>query len=783
MGIPIALLLLMFQYHNYLYKAYGFERDVSQVVGVGATKEWLVFMEMEIKHCIRTKQMPHYPWADLVGLIRCMTLGPEPPMQCYVHKRRWKVHVGCHNRYRMYIQIHQRKSSNSHIKYRNTDSLIFNALVHGVFNINVTFLHFLMSDEFGMYPPQNDCSGSPVIFKTEANGHPFDYCGVYYPWSMYFAKNRVSLKLDLRTENTDVPGDVHVVIEIGVVDKHIFLDKYDIYTGLMTWSGFKVQWYRINVEMLYRVKIHAFFVYERKSEAIIYDGPNANMPKISNHKYQSNETITSSTFQIFVVHVSKGSMETSTLIFKAFRDKPIILKPPQQMFLRNNSGCGVKSTKTWMCTYHIFAPVGTHSSLKVKSLDIIGPFRNMYVSAGVAIYNVINQNRSLVAHWHMSIDSDYKEFVITSTENELYMTVFAYSPFAVLSYHFSIESGICIGRFIGKFMRPSLLIKPLCSRSSLPIQEREQCFVQINLTRECLVVQLIFLPFEFPLSKRLLLSLVFVYEETVHIWKDYVGPLDKMPAYSCRIYGEFNSYQGQIFWKPVREIIGTVDDINCRSASNSIMNIIKIDANKCLLPCQAANIPLVTVGGNDTFCDICMYEWIHKGQSYSLNYLPSYGSIKFERLYDNLIFPEICIVSLARSFYTGHEYCYYSSHTALTFSEPRKITAKIYNADVWRIEKFPISNHYHYDHTFLFVSENPVFVRFGAYEYILKYSLLNDFGLGNWSMSSYECNMLGAQLLTIFDRRELNFIIKNIMIPFTIDQVFIGMQRQVRKSR
>ena len=230
-------------------------------------------------------------------------------------------------------------------------------------------------------------------------------------------------------------------------------------------------------------------------------------------------------------------------------------------------------------------------------------------------------------------------------------------------------------------------------------------------------------------------------------------------------------------------MIGTVEDINCKTASNLIMNIIKIDANICLVPCQAANIPLVTVSGNNTLCDLCMYEWIHKAQSYSGNYVPSYGSIKFERLYDDLFSSEICIVSLARSCCTGHEFCYFSSHTTLKFSEPRKITAKIYNADVWRIQKIANSNFHHDDHIPLFATENPIFFKYGAYEYILKYSLLDHWGLGNWSISSYRCHIIGAQLLTVFSRHELNFIIKNIMIPFSIDHVFIGMQRQVRKTQ
>ena len=173
-----------------------------------------------------------------------------------------------------------------------------------------------------------------------------------------------------------------------------------------------------------------------------------------------------------------------------------------------------------MCTYHILSPIGTHNRLKVVSLDISWPYRNMYISAGVAIHNVINQSRSLVAQWHRSLDSDDDELIITSTENQFYMTVFSYSPFAVLSYYFSIQRDMCIGRFISRFMRPSMIYIPNCP--GLNQYESIQCFVQFNVTRECFVVQLVYLPIEYPVANRLI-SIVFPYIEALHIWKYTVG--------------------------------------------------------------------------------------------------------------------------------------------------------------------------------------------------------------------------------------------------------------------
>ena len=639
-----------------------------------------------------------------------------------------------------------------------------------------------MVDIFSMYPFYPDCIDSPATFKIHMNGTSYEYCGAHYPYSIYFPKNMVSLKLDTQVGPYIFHGHIHVVLEIGVVDRHIFHDHYGMHKGTMTWSDFKVMWYRITVEMLYRVMIRAVFTDQRKSMLIIYDGPNENMPKLLNHKYHLNETILSSTFQIFVVRVSEHRMEKSALAFKAVRDKQIMVKPPQQMFLRNNTGCGIKETKSWMCTYHISSPAGTHAELRIVSLDISGPYSNMYVSAGVAIYNVINQNRTLVAHWYMSIDATDRALVITGTENELHMVVFSYSPFAVLSYHFSVDSSRCIGRFIGKFLRPSLLSIPHFSRSSSTGETLEEFFIQFNVTRECLTVQLIFLPVEYPISFHTSITITFSYKQTLHIWKYSMG--NEYMGHPCQISGGYIGVQGGISsYTSFMKIIGTVDVVNCWSVSSSIINILKVHPNECFLPCQIVNIPIITVNGNLELCDICTYEWINKNGVYSLKYSPSHGSIKFELMYGNISSLEICIASAQRSCCAKLVYCYFTVKTTFQFSERRSISAYIFSSDVWRTQRLR-DDEYGEDcqPNCLFPTEDPLLFRFGAYEYFLRNTFHVSRRKGNWSSTGYECGSIGAQLLTVFDRRELTFIIQNIMIPYAVEHVFIGMQRKVRIS-
>ena len=775
MGIPVTLVMINFLCLNYIDGTYVFEKVVSQMTGIGATKKWLSFMEIRIKTCLSIRQIPHFQRHDLIGLVRCLVTRPMSQRRCYIH-RNWVIWLQKHHE--VTILPHSAVSYSERKKCQNAGSLIINAFVHGIFNINVTFLHFVMTDVFHMYPFNNDCIGSPEILKTDMDGTSCEYCGAHYPSSTYFNKSNVSLKLDMRNGRR---GRIDVVFEIGVIDKYIFHEQYSMHTGTMTWSDFKIQWYCINVEMLYRVMIHAGFPDKLKSIISIYDGPNENMPELLNYKYQLNETLLSSTFQIFIVFVSNNNMMKLALTYKAVRGKQIMLKPPQQIFLRNNTGCGIKDTKTWMCTYHIISPLGTQAELKVVSLDISGPCRNMYVSAGVAIYNVINQNRSLVAHWHRSIDATEGELIITGTENELHMVVFSYSPFAILSYHFSIDSSRCTGLFIGKFIRPSLLSIPWVVRFSTLDARKDQVLIQFSVTRGCLVVQLLFLPVEYPVSFRLI-KITFTYKQALHVSKYSVG-IDHM-VYSCEIFGDYSRVRGETsFHISSLEIVGVVNVIDCWSASNSIMTILKVHRNECFLPCQAANIPITTVNGNHELCDICAYEWIFKYKLYALYYLPSYGSLKFERIYGNNSSLELCIVSEPRSCCTQQVYCYFSIETTFQFSEQRVMSATIYSSDVWRTKRLTSMK---YDgrcqSDCSFPTENPVLFRLGAYEYIPKNTFEGSRIRQNWSSASYECGKIGAQLLTVFDRQELNFIIQNIMTPYAIEHVFIGMQRQVRKS-
>ena len=382
----------------------------------------------------------------------------------------------------------------------------------------------------------------------------------------------------------------------------------------------------------------------------------------------------------------------------------------------------------------------------------------------------------------MSIDATDRALVITGTENELHMVVFSYSSFAVLSNHFSVDSSRCIGRFIGKFLRPSLLSIPHFSRSTSQGDTQKYFFIEFNVTRECLVVQILFLPVEYPVSLHTSITITFSYKQTLHITKYSMG--NEYMVHSCDISGDYIRVQGGIsFYISWMEIIGAVDVIECWSASNSIINILKVHPDKCFLPCHIANIPIITVNGNHELCDICTYEWIHNNEVYLLDYLPSYGSINFELMYGNSSSLQICIASARRSCCAKLVYCYFIMKTRFKFSERRSIGASVYSTDVWRTQRLRDAEFVeHCKPNCWFPTEDPVLFRCGAYEYIPRKTFHSSRLTGNWSSTGYECASIGAQLLSVFDRRELTFIIQNIMTPYAIEHAFIGMQRKVHIS-
>ena len=78
---------------------------------------------------------------------------------------------------------------------------------------------------------------------------------------------------------------------------------------------------------------------------------------------------------------------------------PQLLTPNQDVTLQNNSNCGDTRKTSWMCTFRIVSTPGTYAQLHITNLNIAGPFAAMFSSAGVSVYNVLNDIAVLAGHW------------------------------------------------------------------------------------------------------------------------------------------------------------------------------------------------------------------------------------------------------------------------------------------------------------------------------------------------------------------------------------------------
>ena len=779
-GVRMIFTLVMFLSFNYINGAYPFEHDITKMIGVEPAKDWLVFMEIRINRCIRSM-----PYNSMQSFLKCLVTRSQSERRCYSYVLPCRnFRALCIHGKLLTIQAPLWQVTPEAI-VRNPRQLTIKTFVHSAFNMNVTLLQYTVTDKYHMQPCRNihDCGKTAFIFKMDNGFKSCVYCGKHYPYNVYGRNNTVTFELH---DTSYACGYVHVVLEIGVVDRYIVFDQCSSSSGSITWGQSKVNWYRINVDMLYRVMLDIGCTAKWESMLLVYDGPNANMPKLLNkHKGYVGKAF-STTFQVFVVHISNSDLIPAVVNFTALKNEHTTLRPNQQIYLRNNSDCGINNTKSWMCTYHILSPVGTQASIKVLSLNISGPYSRMFISAGVAIYNVVNQNRTLVAHWHDNIDVHGRDLVITGTENELYMTVFAYSPFAILSYHFHINYSACVGRFIGKSLRPSLMIIPhLMEYSNKRILKH--FYIQFNVTRQCASIHILFLPTEC-LDDYLLIHIYTVYQQVLYIRKrSFKTEFSYTPHLG--VDGNFYQLQGKqtphtMAW----EILGKPGTMRSRVPprnSNIDMHVITVRQLDCLQSCHALKIHTTSPVGNSEMCDICQYRWIYNSHKYKLSYSPSHGPIQFERLHGSLPL-KICVESVVGVCCGGHIFCYLGNvnYTLFQFQARRKIEINIEANEVWRTQSMGLRKIDPWDYPCLphcpFTIPNGGSFRYGVYDYILANSF-EVLSLGSWYKGNNRCRKFDAHLLTVFDRAELQFIHENIMNPYQLEHVFMGIKRRVRK--
>ena len=775
---------------------YPLEEDISHLTHIGPPKRWLVFMEIRVRRCIKLQTTRDLYFIDLMTYLRCLSFGHTLHTRCYrslwpkprVLKIRSVVSSS--------MILFSTKTTRDRYRSCHTRRQTYRLLVHKLFGFNLTLDEFTVFDTSYALPLPGQCSRATAKFIVLYNNGRIIYCGKRYPWSIYSNSNLATVKLNVtgRMEKYDIK----LTMRFGVVDPFYSQNQQPSRTaGPSAWGSFDIATYHIAVEMIYRVRISVSHAFKQTHRFMFHDGPDAKMPRLPIYRKFDHQTLySSSTFQVFYVVASKSTDYSSTLSYTADHSFAAqYISSNQTINLKNNTGCGKNGVESWMCAFRIVAPDHMYAQVHISSLNIYGIFANVYTSAGVALYNIVNNKMSLVGHWYYSITrTNGNNLTFTGSENQLVVSVYAYSPYSRLSCTFITYASTCIGSFIGKHIRPSMallsqrvLYKKVTSMSS----GRDSVHITYDVTNACHAIHISFLPSEY-IVKVPFLHMYFRYEEIIKLTKETLGMrISPFPGlYTINVGGTYtksviddqysvNFPQGD---GDIRGDIKYIDMDVIPIYGNIPVTLFNVYPTTCIQQCNSFIHVWGGPASNHLTCDICKYGWLGNSALSAAHEITPLASIQFQRVYGSYRI-DISVQPVTESLIMCDKVrgiIYHSHGISLRFLSGYVFSAFTYGGDVWRFDKGDITDiheHRRPGHC-SFLTIPPRVRNWRMYMYIVA-SELEVHG-SSWQRQEEHCAKYGANILTINDHQELYYIVQNIMLPFGILSTTIGVIPQVR---
>ena len=373
------------------------------------------------------------------------------------------------------------------------------------------------------------------------------------------------------------------------------------------WGNFEVQTYQINVKMLHRISITLIAPFHQLQKILIYNGPNPNMPILLPGKdFHDKAYHTSSTFQalIFVLSQQNSSMK---VIYDPHMDKdPKRFTPTQMLHVRNNTGCGNNNDKSWMCILNIVAPNNAYARLRITDLTITGSYANLLESAGVAIYNLMNNSIVLVVHLSSFVD---KYVTVTGMERQLFVSLYGYPPFAVLSVILTAEVTICVGQFIFEYTVPcsELLLGHHNNVRLLRLNYIGSFYKSLNVSSQCFVFQNTISPDKYFAYD--------IFQSLIHFEYNSQLKIEYHSTSKCNLLRLFGKYE-YIHGSPDQNLYSVIGDIHHMYFKSYSFYcaykdfvVVTVSETSCIHPCDNINIIIPYQYGVPT-CDTCKYFWL-----------------------------------------------------------------------------------------------------------------------------------------------------------------------------
>ena len=750
---------------------YPFERDVLMITGLHPPRQWLIFMETRIQRCVAFNQLPAKQGGNLISVFHCLSIRYKRPTRCYYFNGTYDYHSIITP---AMLQLKKVAKSGPRQNCQKRTKMNLHIFVHNLFHINFVVTSFT-NPPYHRRVYRERCYSDVTMLIVSFNSQYEEICGTRYPWSIYIPFNQA----EVRIRGTGHIPFESIIGEVEVMDRQ-FISRLSgsHIEDIISMRYFQVQKYFITVEMLFKVRLFT----QTGSKVIIYDGPRIHMAKLTPYKNVFNQLhYVSSTFQVVVVYVFINENFISE--FKYKKDDNFIprkLFPPTQMILRNNSGCGNVSILSWMCTFHIISFRETQTSVQIMQLDIAGPYADTHMSAGVAIYNVINNTAYLVVHlfYNYNLEHTQTPLSVTGSTNELYISVYAYSPYTTVSLRFSAQIDPCIGIFIGKNLRSSLATIPhFFEKEYIGYQFHLNFNIVLEMYSSCYIIHVDFLHTE---SINFLLTVVSHFEKCPFLGLHYNTYGLHYPHLDFWVSGKFQRIGGCRYF-PFCKVFGDICRFGIRLPVPRIATVfiatVAVMQMQCLQPCRDTGIAISNAGRNLEMCDMCKYRWLDNFMNYKDMTSNPNESIALEHIRGNqpLI---VQLSSISNIVSGGHEIIYLMQPFTFRYPSPRLFRTVIKKEERWRIQRKSLLSDAMDDIHRRPPRMNNYKLHRGGYEYI---PVLIPTVYGNlptrikdWLFYDTQCSKYDATFLTIQDYQELRFIVKSIMQPHLMERIYIS---------
>ena len=360
------------------------------------------------------------------------------------------------------------------------------------------------------------------------------------------------------------------------------------------------------------------------------------------------------------------------------------------------------------------------------------------------------------------------------TEYQIIVSIYAYSPFTLLSCAFVAESSPCVGRYIGKHLRPSIVSTKYIVNNTIHLASfvTTGLSIYVNLTSACLSIHVILLPAEF-MKKTMAISIHFE-NELISIRK-----ADICNGEHCLAFYIEGSYYLDGASAHYMEMIGQIKQVLFILNPGQLpVATLTITEAPCIQSCGDKHSILAQATGHAIRCNVCRYHWFDNKWNREAYHTTWNKTIHFQHILGNHHL-RICLSTPVELWTGGHISCYMLFKLTCHFDYKRYMTVDVENDDIWRVDQqslIPFSFVQETEYKGLtMVSYKDLRIHMGLYEYVA----LSQYGYSGKS-GDMQCQRQGASLLTIFDYKELYFVIKRIMQPLKLERIPIAWRPQVR---